>query len=342
MGWSRLLEPLRKPFLRTRVVTGIDPATSGIKIAQILHKGDQTTLLYLEILPPGDEGDLSLEGLASHLHRYHHGVTLPADRQVLFRPLRLPPMPDSDLPGAVQWEAVRHLPQGGEGMVMDYLPLRRSSEKGWGHQEVLLVAAEQRAVLEQARWLGNRGIQVDAVEANPIALHRVVRWLWPQWQEEPLMIADLGARYLEITILEGGQIRWNRVLSLGLDTGAAKGKTWLETCPQGIAPFMADPQGLPESLRSYLDRLVLELQRSQDFYRSQKRGERMARLVLTGGGALVPGLPRYLEPFLGMEIHLLDPFQAFSSLEGEGPWRTLRDQGPRLATAIGLALRPPP
>ena len=77
-------------------------------------------------------------------------------------------------------------------------------------------------------------------------------------------------------------------------------------------------------MRPVLERLLTEIKRSFEFYKSQFKEETEGRRIfICGGGTGLKGLKEYIEDQLGAEVGLLTPF---------------KDMAPVLATAAGLAL----
>ncbi len=85
--------------------------------------------------------------------------------------------------------------------------------------------------------------------------------------------------------------------------------------------------------------LATEIRRSIDFYRRQHRNEPVDRVVISGGSALLGGLPVFLEAELGIRCQLSNPFASISA--GDDPQRNayLAEIGPVIGLAIGLAAR---
>jgi type IV pilus assembly protein PilM len=93
-----------------------------------------------------------------------------------------------------------------------------------------------------------------------------------------------------------------------------------------------------EAIRGLLDNIVLEIQRSIDFYHVQFRGEQIRKVVLTGGGSLMPGLQPYIASYFDVEILMDNPLGHIHY--DPRVFNGLTEMAPRFATAVGLALRP--
>jgi type IV pilus assembly protein PilM len=84
--------------------------------------------------------------------------------------------------------------------------------------------------------------------------------------------------------------------------------------------------------------LVTEIGRSLDFYRRQHRTEALAEIILCGGTAHLYGLAPLIGAETGISTRVANPFDYLES-DGDIPREYLRDIGPNMAVAVGLALR---
>jgi len=92
-------------------------------------------------------------------------------------------------------------------------------------------------------------------------------------------------------------------------------------------------------IRSVSDILILEIQKTFDFFRATASGENIRRIYVAGGTARVPGLIDLLKEEFAMPVEELYPFRKVSINPGRHDEGHLRDLAPRLAIAVGLALR---
>jgi type IV pilus assembly protein PilM len=91
-------------------------------------------------------------------------------------------------------------------------------------------------------------------------------------------------------------------------------------------------------LQQVTEIIVLEIQKTFDFFRATAAGEHIERIYLAGGSSKVPGLIEALRSEFSMPVEVLNPFQRISaaSITESG----LIDQNAgQLAVAVGLALR---
>lgn len=89
---------------------------------------------------------------------------------------------------------------------------------------------------------------------------------------------------------------------------------------------------------SVLD-IATEVRRSLDFYRRQHRNESIDRIVVTGGTAGLEGLVQLMTEETGVAAELGDPFRYTEIDDSSVSAQYLRDIGPTMVIAVGLALR---
>ena len=85
--------------------------------------------------------------------------------------------------------------------------------------------------------------------------------------------------------------------------------------------------------------MILEIQKTFDFFRATASGENIRRILVAGGTARVPGLLDLLREEFAMPVEELYPFRKIGVNPGVIDESQLRDMAPRLAIAVGLALR---
>ncbi len=98
-------------------------------------------------------------------------------------------------------------------------------------------------------------------------------------------------------------------------------------------------QQVSEALIDPLTELATELQRSIQHYQRQHRQEQISTIILSGGSASIPGLTEFLGAEIGIPAKIADPFARIQFDPDEVSEAYLRDVGPAVSIAVGLALR---
>ena len=72
-------------------------------------------------------------------------------------------------------------------------------------------------------------------------------------------------------------------------------------------------------LQQVTEIIVLEIQKTFDFFRASAAGEHIEKIYLAGGSAKVPGLVEALRQEFSMPVELFNPFQkVLAPMEGAG------------------------
>jgi len=109
-----------------------------------------------------------------------------------------------------------------------------------------------------------------------------------------------------------------------------------------FASFSGDsslPGGLPPILEGLMQPLVHEIRYAIQLYDNMELTDRfqIEKIVLTGGSSLLPRVPKYLAEVLNMNVYPGDPWERLAYPQEMRP--VLDEIGPKMAVAIGLALR---
>ena len=83
-----------------------------------------------------------------------------------------------------------------------------------------------------------------------------------------------------------------------------------------------------------------EIQRTLDYFGTTAEHERIQRIFLSGGCALIPGLQDFLSSQWGIEVSPADPFKRVKLAAGLNP-DAVRKLAPLATVATGLAMRFP-
>lgn len=246
---------------------------------------------------------------------------------------------ESELENQVHLEAEQLIPFPLDEVSLDFEILGMAGDNG--RQEVLLSAARTESVSGRVSALTEAGMTTMVVDVGAHALGRAVLACLPDLQtsEKPVGIVDIGASALTFAALLRGQIIYSRLQNFGGDQYS-----------QALASFysmsmeeaeLAKLQGsLPadhevDVLLPHLSTLVLQIRRNVQLFCSSSGNKELSRLVLTGGGSLLPGLTGQIGSELNCEVLHPDPFALFGKPQGEGGLT----HGAKYMTALGLALR---
>jgi len=87
------------------------------------------------------------------------------------------------------------------------------------------------------------------------------------------------------------------------------------------------------------ENVLLEIQKTFDFFKATASSDRIDRIVLSGGASRVNGFEQALQERFNTSVEVFDPFKKISFDPAKLGITDLDDVSPTAAVAVGLALR---
>ncbi len=332
-----------------RPVVGIDIGESSIKLSVISKREGKVHLDYaqlLPLLPDRTEGLVetlsSLKTVFENNHFKKNPVAVNYRGKVpLIRHVKFPDMPQNELEEAVKWEAQKLLTEPHETKVIDYAVLKKKEEEGKTLLHLIIVVVDKSDISEELKIVWKAGIYPRSMDVTPLALLKVMELNHYQERDQDLIFIDIGSTKMEINICREGVLRFTRQIKLGGNdlSRAVIGK---KSISFEEAETVKKEAGLTDLefekvIKEEIDKMVLEVQRSMDYYRTQFRETLFHKIALMGGTPLMAGFRNYFETHFDLPVVLENPFSSMvcssDFLKGLNPIGSL------WAGSIGLALR---
>ncbi|MEM6998856.1 MAG: pilus assembly protein PilM [Pseudomonadota bacterium] len=199
--------------------------------------------------------------------------------------------------------------------VVDVFDVPNAKSAGSGKMVYAVVARASR-VKERINRLNEAGLQLDIIDIPELALRNVASLL-------PEDVAGVALLYVDshqglITITKQSQLYLSRTINAGY-----------ERLPEAILSVMDDDDCL-----RWLDQIVIEVQRSMDYYESHFGQPQVSSLVMSPLGKEIPGMTEYLSDQLQINVRILDVNELIDTKESIS-----NDMQSRCLLAIGTALR---
>ena len=355
-------------------VLGLDIGASSAKIVQVRSsKGAAILETYGEIAlgpygqqPVGKAVKLAPEKIAEALTDLMReanvtarsgGLSIPFSSS-LVSVISLPNVNPEQLRRMIPIEARKYIPIPVNEVTLDWFVIPReegeksafdrveaetpAQAKG---QEVLLVAIHNE-VLNSYKSIAESA--KVAVEFYEIEIFSAIRSSVGHGLA-PILVVDLGAATSKMYIVERGVVRASHLISTGgqhMTETLGRSLNWeFEKAERikrehGLIATTAyspdENDRIRASLLSTLSRVFSEVNRVLLSY-GQRYNKNVSRVVLTGGGASLPGLAEEAKTALSAEVEIANPFartEAPAFLED-----VLREIGPGFSVALGVALR---
>ena len=269
-------------------------------------------------------------------------ATAVSGHSVIVKRVTLPAMTEEELYDRIQSEASQHIPFDIADVNLDYQLLESVDTQ----MEVLLVAVKKDKILNHTNVLAQAGKAPTVVDIDAFALQNCFEVNYDPEPSQTLALLNMGASVMNINIVRGGVPLFTRDVSVG-------GNQYTDALQKELDLSFEDAERLKKGeniagvaddhratiLRSVSDILILEIQKTFDFFRATASGENIQRIYLAGGTARVPGLVDLLREEFAMPVEEIYPFRKIVINPGRHNEDRIRELAPRLAIAVGLALR---
>lgn len=265
-----------------------------------------------------------------------------SESSVYTQVIQLPPMSETELASAIEYEAEQYIPLPLEKVQLEYFVLS-GKPRGLGEEkiDVLLIGAQKKAINDFLSVVNLLSLIPKTVETEILAVTRCLA-IYP----DTSLLVNIGKSSTELAIVSGIDLSFVSNIGIG-------GETLTRAVAQGLSLTIQQAEeykktyGLDLSVLDgkvakaclpVFDQLIAQVQKTFNYF-SRKKVDNlsMSRIILSGGGAQIPGISIYLAQKLGLETVLGNPFARF--VDSKKFSQELLKAASRFSTAVGLAIR---
>lgn len=259
---------------------------------------------------------------------------------VFTRFLEFPGVKKEELKDAVFYEAKQYIPVPIEEVRMSYVPIGFNENKN--APRVLLVAAPLKVVETYVNIADLAGLDLIAIETESVALGRA---MYRATQQKHVVMLDFGANSTDMSIMLDGYLVFSQSISIGSDslTQAIINKFNFDYSQAeeykrnyGVSEGVLENK-IYQALAPILESIVLEVRRGIEFYKNKTLASSPGIFLLTGDGALLPGLSEFLSKSLNANATIANPW--LNIIIDDKFKDIIAKSGPSYSVAIGLALK---
>ena len=285
------------------------------------------------------------------------GLSIPFSAS-LVSVLEMPKVDKDSLKRMVPIEARKYIPLPASEVTLDWfaIPSGEHGESAFDQveepkvshakmQEILLVAIHNEILRDYQKVAESSAIEVNFYEIEIFSATRSSMG----HGTAPVLVVDLGAATTKMYIVERGVVRLTHLLTMGgqhMTDTLARSLTWefekAERVKREIGLIASSAYSIDENdkiktaLLSTLSRVFSEIDRVLLSY-GQRYNKNVSHVLLTGGGASLPGISEYAKQTLHADVEIANPF---SHTEVPAFLKdVLKQIGPGFAVSVGLALR---
>jgi type IV pilus assembly protein PilM len=345
-------------FGRSKSLVGLDIGSSAVKAIELkpAGKGYKVAAFGSEAVPPDSIVDGAIiDGTAvvDAIRRLFDSLNIKtkevaaslSGNAVIVKKIALPSMTEGELAESIYWEAEQYIPFDIQDVNLDYQILNRGDVGGKSTMEVLLVAAKKEKIADYTGVIGQAGRQAVVIDVDAFALQNAYEVNYGTEPGAIVVLLNVGASATNINILEGAQSVFTRDISTG-------GNAYTEALQKELnLPYEHADQlkrGIPVDgvtfddarpvLRAVTENVMLEVQKTFDFYKASAASDRITRLVVSGGASRAEGFTEMLGERFQSPVELFDPFKKVS-FDAARFKLDSAEVAPTAAVAVGLALR---
>lgn len=263
---------------------------------------------------------------------------------VIVKKINLPQMTDAELAESIRWEAEQYIPFDVQDVNLDYQVLPGDGGAK-NTMDVLLVAAKKDKIADYTGVIAQAGRVPVVVDVDAFAIQNAFE---ANYEIDPgvvTVLLNMGASAININIVSGTASIFTRDMSIGGNayTEAVQREFNLtferaEAVKQGHPADGVGPAEVQAVLRAVNETVLLEIQKTFDFYRATAASDRIDRIMVCGGGSRVSGFGGALADRFGIPVEPLDPFRRIAFDAGKAGV-VAEEVAATSVVAVGLALR---
>src|SRR3989344_1949910 len=351
-------------FAKSKSQLGVDIGSSNIKIVQLKPVDSKFVLetyglvnFSYQIATKDSSGGIAqtaqlLKNLVSKSRATTNQIVASLPNSSVFTSvIEMPKIPENELKTAIEFEAKKYVPlplaevalswsviEDKKARINKDMNLGSFKTAGDTRIKILLTAVPTAVIDNYLKVFELAGLTPLALEIESLSL---IRSLVGEDLNINLVI-DIGAKSTSINLVDSGYLRLSKNLNVGGDTVTGSIAQSLSVNFARAEQFKKDfglsgsGQQIPQVMRPILD--IIKSEASQLISLFESRGERIGKILLSGGGSKLPSLKEYFS-VLGKPVVLANPWSQVLYPEKLKP--VIEPLGLNLAVAVGLAMRKP-
>ncbi|WP_255455697.1 type IV pilus assembly protein PilM [Cryobacterium lactosi] len=268
------------------------------------------------------------------------------NQRVLARDLSVPKMSLARIRESLPFEVQEMLPIPVADALLDFYPIAEVAGENGPMVRGLLIAAVKAAVLANVNTTELAGLTTTDVDLIPFALSRVL--ISRPQVAGTVALVDIGGSTTSVVIAIDGVPQFMRVIATGGDdiTEALSAISTPETEPPedvkqrlGLAtgPVAAADKRAVETIYKVASEQLTSLRNTINYFVNTRPIDAVHKILVSGGGAQLGGLPEALAEITGLTVEVADPFSTVALGRGLS-LEELHRNGSEFAVALGLAL----
>ena len=346
-------------FRRAKSLVGLDIGSSSVKAVELKPAGKayKVTAFGSQPVPPDSIVDGAIidgTAVSDAIRRLFDGRGIKtrdvaaslSGNAVIVKKITLPVMTEAELSESIYWEAEQYIPFDIQDVNLDYQILDVPNGAAKGTMDVLLVAAKKEKIADYTGVIAQAGRAALVVDVDAFALQNAYEVNYGIDPAAVVVLLNAGASATNINIMSGDRSVFTRDISIG-------GNAYTEALQKelNLSYDMADQlkRGLPIDgasfddarpvLRAVSENVMLEIQKTFDFFKATAASDRVDRIMVSGGASKAESFNEMLSERFEAPVEPFDPFKRVVFDAKRFNVDAAGDVAATVAVAVGLALR---
>lgn len=345
---------------RSSSLVGVDIGSSAVKAVELTRSasGEVVARAGLQPVPPASiakgaiiDGALVADALrsvldAAGIRGRRVALSLPGGA-VVAREIAMPRMSSAELAGSIGWEAERHIPFELRDVNLDYQIVGEDADADRRPTMIVLLAAAKKSAVEQyAAVAAEAGCVPVVVDVAAFALQNAYATFGGWGGGGSVALLNAGASTIDVNIVLGGRSVFTRDIATGSNAHAEAPR--VSRSASSGEPDRLEKRGdghgqtldvgapvAPEDTET----LLLEIEKTFDFFAATQSALRLDRIVLSGGASRGREFAASVTERFDAPVERFDPFRRMAMAGLSAAGGDLADVGAAAGVATGLALR---
>ena len=345
-------------FGRSRVSAGLDIGSGMVKLVVVDHSKPEPEIVQVatsplvtdaivdgEIMDPALVADTVRDLVASAGLNRVELVAAVGGHDVIVKKIPIDRMSVDDARDVIRWEAEQHVPFDMENVQLDFQILDPAG--GSPQMAVLLIAAKRELIENRLNLLADAGLTPAVIDVEAFALHNAFEYNYPNAGNGMVVLVNIGNETTNVNLVADGAPTLIRDIPFGtrrLREALQRERGLTMEQADSVLQGRGDAAQLRAIVDERVDELAIGIERAAAFIGAQTGGTQnggngIARVFVTGGGAVVKGMIDSLGARLGVRTELANPLQRVAVRPEVMQAVPIDSLAPLLMLPVGLALR---
>lgn len=342
-------------FGKKKSVVGLDIGSSQVKVIELRGYPKATTLLKVGVAPllpdaivDGEvmDREVVIDTIKTLFEKNDiqskDVVTAVSGRGVIVKKIKMDKMKKSEVSEQIRWEAEQYVPFDIDDVSLAFEIVRQDA--GEGQMEVLLVAAKSEVVNSYVSLIKEIGLNPTALDISAFAIQNIYEYNYPVLADKLIALVTIGAEITNVSFIINNVNHFTRDIFAATNSCSQKiqrelglNRAQTEQLIRGEVVEGVDTESVEKFFKEFAEEVAVGLDKVLPFLPGEK--EKIDRIVLSGGGALISGLVDYLKERFDTEAIIINSLQKINYDPAVFAEERPEKMSPVIAEAIGLALR---